>query len=85
MCEISGDFITINYKAYLIWYKLHSLCNVNYKYMVQATIPNVYAINCNADVTMWLICTLHGTVKILPVSGLDLKQYFEEPEDGTNF
>lgn len=53
--------------------------------MIQATIPNVYAINYNADVTMWLICTLHGTAKILPTSDLDLKQYFEEPEDGTNF
>lgn len=31
------------------------------------------------------LLTFHGTIKILAGSGLDLKQYFEKPEDGTNF
>lgn len=85
MCVISGDFITINYKAYLIYYKVYSLCNVNDRDTWHRA--PFLILQCDSYVlgTFSLFLTFHTTVKTLPASGLDKKQYFEKPEDGTNF
>lgn len=60
--------------------------------MIPDNIVNIYATHCNADLQcdpyflrFFFSLTLHGILKMLPLSGLKWKQYFEKPEDGTGF